>query len=294
MNGFLPIFKPSGMTSYDVIRFLKKFHPNWVFGHTGILDKPGSGVLVVACGYATRVAEFYFKDKKYVIEITLGVTTDTQDAVGKILSNRLSEVSVVSPEQALCVLEKFRGKISQIPPRFSAKKRKGAKAYELARRGVEFTLPAQEVTIYDIALLNITESKPQKVRLEVHCTTGTYMRALARDIGVELSTGAFLSFLVRTYAFPFDLNECVMLEEIAETGNIQPFLHPIDVGLTDFTRLTLGESELRRVLHGQKVHIRKPFPSTYCRLYSPGNRLVAIALRVGTELHPRKVFPEGG
>ncbi|MHA2610873.1 MAG: tRNA pseudouridine(55) synthase TruB [bacterium JZ-2024 1] len=294
MNGFLPLFKPPGMTSFDAIRFLKKWYPNWTFGHTGVLDKPGCGVLVIACGYATRLVEYYLKDKKYVIEITLGITTDTHDATGKILSNRLSDTPIFSPEQLETVLQKFRGTLMQIPPQFSAKKTRGVKAYQLARKGVEFSLSPQEVTIYDLSLIHLTESKPQRVKLEIHCTTGTYMRALARDIGKELGCGAYLSFLVRTFAFPFSLEECLTLEEISESGNIRNYLRPMDVGLTDFPKLTLSETETRSILHGQKLRIRKPFSSNYCRLYSPGDRLVAIAIRVGNELHPKKVFVEGG
>ncbi|MFN4182648.1 MAG: tRNA pseudouridine(55) synthase TruB, partial [bacterium] len=283
-----------GMTSFDIIRFLKRWYPNWTFGHTGVLDKPGAGVLVIACGSATRLVEYYLKDKKYVIEVTFGITTDTHDATGKIISNHLADTPIFSREQVEAVLQRFRGTIVQVPPRYSAKKTGGAKAYQLARKGVEFSLSPQEVTIYDLSLLDLTEGKPQRAKMEIYCTTGTYMRALARDIGEQLGCGAYLSFLVRTYAFPFSLEECVTLEEIMESGGIRNLIRPMDVGLADFPKLTLSESETRSILHGQKLRIRKPFSSTYCRLYSPGDRLVAIAIRVGNELHPKKVFVEGG
>jgi len=284
MIGFLGLIKPPFMSSFDVIRYLRRLGVKEKMGHTGTLDNLGIGVLTLAVGKATRLVEFYMRQKRYCAEITLGITTDTHDAEGKILTNRVEEIPLYTEDDILKSLSEFHGEMEQVPPEHSAKKFEGHRAYEFARKGLEVHLKPQKIKIYQIELLSLSKEKPQRLLLDVHCSTGTYLRGIARDLGEKIGCGATLTFLVRTYAYPFGIEECTTLEEIQKAGGISPFLKPPDVGLTDFPRFTLTEYEKRLLLTGQKLRIGRGFSHPYYRLYSSTNEFFGLGVKQGSFL----------
>ncbi len=288
MIGFLGLIKPPFMSSFDVIRYLRRLGVKEKMGHTGTLDNLGMGVLTLAVGKATRLVEFYMREKRYCAEITLGITTDTHDVEGKVLANRVEEIPLYTREDILKSLAGFHGEMEQVPPEHSAKKLDGHRAYELARKGVAVHLKPQRIKIHRIELLSLSNEKPQRLLVDVHCSTGTYLRGIARDLGEKIGSGATLTFLVRTYACPFSIEECATLEEIQKAGGISPFLKPPDVGLTDFPRFTLTESEKRLLLMGKKLRVGRGFSYRYYRLYSPSNEFLAIGVKQGSFLSPYK------
>ncbi|MGH8104394.1 MAG: tRNA pseudouridine(55) synthase TruB [bacterium] len=290
MKGFFGVVKPPFMSSFDVIRVLRGYAERQKMGHTGTLDYLGVGVLVIAVGSATRLMEFYMRDKKYRAEITLGIATDTHDAEGKVLEDRVAGSPIFAFQELDLALRAYEGELDQVPPSVSAKKHEGQRAYELARRGIAVTLPAQRVTISAIRLLRLSATKPQRVLLDVQCTTGTYLRAVARDLGAQLGCGAYLSFLVRTFSYPFGLDDCVTLDDIQREGSIAPFLKPMDVGLSDFPCLIVTDRDANRIRGGQKYRLTQDNPATHWRLYSSAGELFAIAVRQGNYLFPRKVL----
>lgn len=290
MKGFFGVIKPPFMSSFDVIRVLRAHAAREKMGHTGTLDHLGAGVLVIAVGAATRLVEFYMREKRYRAEITLGIATDTHDAEGKVLLDRVAQAPLFRFQEIDSALRAFEGELDQVPPSVSAKKLEGRRAYELARRGITVTLPAQRITVSSVKTLRLSSTKPQRVLLDLHCSTGTYLRAVARDLGEQLGCGAYLSFLVRTFSFPFSLEECATLEDIQQAGSISPFLKPMDVGLSDFARLALNDRDANRLRGGQKIRLTVDNPATHWRLYSSSGDLFAIAVRQGNHLLPRKVL----
>ena len=200
ISGILAIDKPSGISSYDVIRQLKKKLGTKKMGHCGTLDPLASGLLIVCIGDATKFASYIENDtKEYVAGIQLGISTTTYDAEGEILSKNLVNFA---PHTLAQTLEKFQGEISQTPPAFSALKINGTPAYKLARKGLDVSLKSRKVVIHNLTLL---EQKTDRLILRVTCSKGTYIRSLAHDIGKELGCGAFLDYLQRTKIGSFTL-----------------------------------------------------------------------------------------
>ena len=220
-TGFLLINKPSGPTSHDIIDELRKITGLKKIGHAGTLDPFASGLLIVGVGReATRQLGLFLKmDKTYKATIKLGVSSDTFDRTGKI--KKITGYRPTTSYDIEQVLKSFEGKIEQIPPMFSAKKIKGKKLYELARKGQTVNRKPQDVTIYKIKLLATNNS--QLVTINVHCSSGTYIRSLAQDIGQKLGTGAILETLVRTAIDRYTLKEAIELDQLNQ-GNWQKFL----------------------------------------------------------------------
>ncbi|MFA5644899.1 MAG: tRNA pseudouridine(55) synthase TruB [Candidatus Ratteibacteria bacterium] len=215
MDGFININKPSGITSYDVIRFLKKrFHIQEKIGHTGTLDPLASGVLVICIGKATKSAPLFLEmEKEYLATMRLGLTTDTDDSEGKVLSTASWEG--ITEEEIYQAATRFSGKISQIPPVVSAIRVGGTRLYALHRKGQKVTPPKKTVTIYR---LHLTQIKLPFISFEVTCSRGTYIRALCRDIGAALGCGGTQTALIRKRVGSFTLDQSVSLEIIEQTG----------------------------------------------------------------------------
>jgi tRNA pseudouridine55 synthase len=290
--GILNVDKPAGLTSHDVVARTRQASGLRKVGHAGTLDPAASGVLLVCLGQATRVTEFLMQGRKrYDAEIRLGVTTDTGDSEGRV-TRQVSEFDV-RQEDVQAALSRFKGHIQQIPPMHSALKRQGTTLYRLARQGIEVEREPRPVEIYD---LRLTDWTPPTFRLLVECSKGTYIRALAMDLGEALGTGAYLQHLVRVACGPYTLENAMSLAEAVQCltdGRWQQILHPIDEALLDFEAVTMdGEAE-SMVRHGQQVHGPEPLGGAFCRAYSSSSgRLVAL-LQYDQQTktwQPRKVF----
>lgn len=209
---FILINKPKGITSHDVIDYLRKVTGIRKIGHSGTLDPLANGLLIVGIGReSTRQLEKFLKlPKTYLAEIFLGQERDTDDAEGKIISEK-KNLQPFPVEKIKKTLSKFLGEQKQIPPKFSAIKIKGRKAYQLARRKKAFQLPPRKITIFQIDLLKY---QFPYLKIKVRCSSGTYIRALARDIGYQLECGAYLSNLCRLAIGDFNLDQAVEINKI--------------------------------------------------------------------------------
>jgi tRNA pseudouridine55 synthase len=212
MDGILVINKPAGITSHDVIDIIRRKFKIKKAGHTGTLDPMATGVLVVLTGKATRLSkDFVNDDKEYVSTLYLGRSTDTQDSTGKTVREKiLSGIGIETIKEAL---NKFTGEMKQTPPMVSAKKHKGRKLYQLARKGISVHREPRSVTISEMELL---EFRPPEIVFRVRCTKGTYIRTLCEDIGKAIGYPAHMSGLTRTSSGRFTLKEAKSPEEISE------------------------------------------------------------------------------
>lgn len=211
MAGFLLINKPPGMTSHDVVDKLRQITGIKKIGHAGTLDPFASGLLILGISREAtkRLSKFLKLDKEYIATLKLGAESDTFDREGKITEKKVKRIPTL--EEVKEILKSFLGEIEQIPPAFSAKKIRGKKAYELARKGVEVKLKPERVKIYQISVLDY---KFPFLKIKVNCSSGTYIRSLASDIGKKLKCGAYLEDLVRTKIGKFSLEDAVSLEKI--------------------------------------------------------------------------------
>lgn len=291
ISGILNIDKPAGITSHDVVDRVRQISGQRRVGHAGTLDPLATGVLVVCLGQATRVAEYLMdSDKVYRAEIRLGVSTDTHDAEGEVTAT--AEVNV-GEEEARRALASFVGSIQQVPPMYSALKHEGTPLYSLARQGITVEREARSVEIRNIELLDWT---PPLLTIRVACSPGTYIRALARDLGQKLGCGAHLQSLIRLACGHFTLEEAVSLDELAEAfdrGDWQKFIHPIDEALLDFEPVVIDAETEKRICHGQQVQGPAACErGEFRRAYSEKGELIAI-LRHDPQTglwQPKKVF----
>lgn len=251
ISGVLNINKSGGMTSHDVVDVVRRLYHVRKVGHTGTLDPRGTGVLPICVGRATKIAQFLTSaDKEYEMVIRLGVTTDTQDADGKIIDE--AEVRVTR-EGVEAALERFRGEIQQIPPLFSAKRVRGERLYKMARRGED--VPREPVTVQMYAI-RLNAFDPPFVGLSVHCSKGTYARTLADDLGKMLGCGAHLYSLVRVRAGRFELKDALTLNELAalmEAGRGDEVLISVEAALDHLLAVRVLPEASRLILHGSPV-----------------------------------------
>jgi tRNA pseudouridine55 synthase len=251
MNGILNIFKPKGISSYQVVREVRNILNISKVGHTGTLDPAASGVLLICLGQATKIAEFLVSKKKhYQGEMTLGITTDSQDAEGKIIGKK--EVGTDIDEKRIRdIFQKYEGTISQVPPMFSAVHYKGKRLYHLARKGIEVKRSPKEVKIYQFNLINYDQRVNPIVKFEVVCSKGTYVRTLCNDIGNELGCGAHLSSLIRKKVGNFSIEDSINLEEFREDKTLgKRNLISIDSALEGFKKITVKNEATKTVLNG--------------------------------------------
>lgn len=253
MNGIINVYKERGFTSHDVVAKLRGILHMKKIGHTGTLDPEAAGVLPVCVGQATKVCSLLTDtDKTYVAAVKLGLTTDTQDMTGKILTRnpvRTTEADIRN------VLSGFVGEIWQIPPMYSAIKVNGKKLYELARQGKEVERKPRQITIHELRLQKI-ELAEQQFTIEVTCSKGTYIRTLCQDIGEKLGCGAAMKSLVRTRSGRFALENALTLEEIEayrKAGQTDCFLMPIDSVFEKFAKCTVREEGMRFLQNGNQI-----------------------------------------
>jgi len=251
MNGILNIFKPKGISSYQVVKEVRSILNVPKAGHTGTLDPSASGVLLICLGQATKIAEFLVGMKKhYQGEMILGVSTDSQDSEGKIIGKK--EVGTDIDEKRIRdIFQKYEGTISQIPPMFSAAHYKGKRLYHLARKGIEVKRSPKEVKIYQFNLINFDQRVNPIVKFEVVCSKGTYVRTLCNDIGNELGCGAHLSNLVRKKVGNFSIEDSINLEEFREDKTLgKKYLISIDSALEELDKITAKSEAIKTVLNG--------------------------------------------
>lgn len=252
MDGVLSVLKPAGMTSHDVVDALRRLTGQRRIGHTGTLDPGAAGVLVLVIGRATKIAEFLTtSDKAYRMELTFGVSTDSGDAFGTTI--RTADPTSVTEQRVRDLLPQFTGPLQQIPPMTSAVKVAGVRLYRRARRGETIEVPPREVTIYRLTLLRFWDGPPPRALLDLECSKGTYVRALARDLGEGLSAGAHASFMLRLRVGRFVLGESRTLEELrvlAGEGRLSSVLIPMDDALADLPAVDLAPEQRRAVQEG--------------------------------------------
>jgi tRNA pseudouridine55 synthase len=290
ISGVLVVDKPTGMTSHDVVQAIRRGTNIRRAGHTGTLDPRASGVLVVLLGPAVRLSEYVSaSDKRYQAVIMLGTTTDTFDADGKTTSS--SPVNVTE-EQFDTELQKFVGRIEQVPPPYSAIKVQGRKAYEMARAGEEVELAPRIIDVYSLELL---EWAPPEVVIDVNCSSGTYVRSLANDLGARLGCGATLTGLRRTKNGRFTLRDAVPLRKLNEafiSGSWYQYLIPAAEALSsDWPGIELTQEEMESIRHGHRIPAKPDSGLKACGISEQGELVALMTLDEAThEWQPKKVF----
>ncbi len=272
MNGIINVLKPAGMTSFDVVGFLRRAAGQKKIGHTGTLDPAAVGVLPICLGNATRAIEFIIdKDKVYRAELTLGSATDTQDSSGSVIYSH--EIDADNEKIADTILS-FIGEIDQLPPMYSAIKIEGKKLYELARQGETVERQPRKIKIYDIKIIRIWEEQAylpgtankdfsekrsvKKALFDVHCSKGTYIRTLCHDIGEKLGCGGHMSFLVRTRAGRYSLETALTLEEIkvlSAAEKLEQKLEPVETIFEELNIMQLHEKDTFKYNNGVWLQI---------------------------------------
>lgn len=270
MNGIVIIDKPENWTSQDVVSKLRGVLQTRRIGHGGTLDPMATGVLPVFVGRATRGVEFFeHAEKTYEATLRLGIATDTEDITGTVLEEKPVSVTRQQLESALA---QFRGQIQQTPPMYSAIKVNGQKLYDLARKGKEVARPARTVTIHRLECLDFSGNT---AHLLVHCSKGTYIRTLCKDIGQALGCGGCMEALRRITAGAYNIEEAIPLAELIDHPDPESCLRPVDSLFTEHAKVTLTEKQTLRCRNGNSFSVELP-DGTY-RAYSPEDEFLMLA-----------------
>jgi len=279
VHGILLIDKPKGLTSYDVVRQVKRIFSVRKVGHAGTLDPLATGVLIVALGDATKILQFLLVDDKgYRATLKLGETTDTFDALGRELIKKPVPPLDIDSIDRFC--SAFRGTIEQQPPMYSALKRDGVPLYKLARQGLEVERESRSVTITRLAVIAVYSPF---VTIEVDCSKGTYIRSLVHDLGISIGCGAHLTELCRLRSGRFTIDQCHRLDDLKQLDSPADALLSYSEALADFPAVELDEPALKALTFGippQEVQCRLQQPLTdgeRVRLIDQKDRLVAVA-----------------
>ncbi len=257
MNGIIIVNKPKDFTSFDVIAVLRKKLGQRKIGHMGTLDPMATGVLPILLGETAKFQIYCQKnDKRYIAKMHLGITTDSLDITGKIITNVKSDITKETLEKNL---KKFIGNIKQIPPMFSAIKKDGKKLCDLARKGVIIERDPRSITIKEITLLDFDE-KNQNAVIEVLCSKGTYIRSLCSDIGKELGTGAVMTDLIRKQSNGFDISQSITLDKIKELPSeeiIKNYLLPTDSLFKNIGKVNISDAQEKRFKNGGNLSLQR-------------------------------------
>ena len=292
MNKIINILKPTGMTSHDVVSRVRRILNTKKVGHTGTLDPDASGVLPICIGKATKVSELILnKDKSYICELTLGITTDTYDSSGSIVKR--TEDFKITKEDIEKAFETQRGEIEQFPPIYSALKVNGKKMCDLARSGKadDIVIKSRKVNIKELNILSIND---RKIMFYVKCSKGTYVRSICHDIGEFLGCGGHMSFLLRTSSGRFNLENSITLEELEEFNNngiLEKYLYDIDYVLNNYKEVNLRQSDVKYYSNGGIIDSKRFSTNNldendeFVRVYSDG-----IFLGVGKLLKDNKTI----
>ncbi len=289
-SGVINVNKPAGPTSHDVIAIVRRGTGVKRVGHAGTLDPLASGVLPVLVGAATRLSEYLLgHDKHYRATVRFGATTETLDAGSPAIPGGRADFRPDEIEEAL---ERFRGPVAQIPPAYSAIKVGGRKAYAMARAGEPVELTSRRVTFYELKVL--AWASPD-LELDIHCSSGTYIRSLARDLGLALGTGAYLAKLERRAVGGFTLEDSIALTDLKVAmaeGNWQTHLISPADALPDLPALPLDQAQALQLIHGRPIRREPGSPSGLVRGLGSNGELVALLKpdALGHDWRPEKVF----
>ncbi len=296
MQGFLNLNKPAGLTSHDCVAKVRRLVHLKRVGHGGTLDPAATGVLPIALGKATKLLQYMQQDKAYQATVRLGVRTTTDDLEGEVIATQ-SAVGLTL-ENVLPLLPRFEGKIQQVPPIYSAIQVKGKRLYDLARAGETIEVPERTVEIYQIKVLDWRPGEFPEIDLAIACGSGTYIRAIARDLGAYLNTGGVLASLIRTQSCGFDLADSLTLEEL-ETQLHQKTFQPIPpaAALGHLPAVTLPAEDAYRWCLGQRLSWNSNLaePSTNAlRVHHENGEFLGIGQLISTEtgvlFAPQMVF----
>jgi tRNA pseudouridine55 synthase len=300
MHGVLVVAKPAGPTSHDVVALVRRLAGTRRIGHGGTLDPFASGVLPLFLGGATRVVEYHLgDDKAYRATVCFGATSTTDD-----LDGELTPVDAAGPERAAVedALTSMLGAQLQRPPVFSAIQVGGRRAYAMARAGEAVDLPPRQVTLHSLDLVDWDAADPSRpiAIVDVRCSAGTYVRALARDLGERLGSGAYLGGLVRSASGPFRLEDALSLDRIREAAaadgpeGVRRLLLPIDTGLDAMPGVPLTRSEIADAAQGRFVRpaagVRGAEEGVAVRLLDETGVMVGLGRREGARIAPTKIL----
>ena len=274
-SGVLNVDKAAGETSFWVVRRLRRLSGAHRVGHAGTLDPLATGVLPVLFESATRLAEFALRlPKVYVADIHLGFTTATDDAEAERVP--VADPSALTRKTVDAELQKFRGRIVQQPPSFSAVKVDGKRAYKLARRGEDPQPRAREVEVYEARLIDFAPGVEAMARVEIRCGSGTYLRSIARDLGRRLGVGGYLGRLRRTAYGPLDVASAVTVDALETADDVRSRLLPAEVILPDMERVKLTVEQEAMVRQGRSVRVLPEPGPGQLRAHDSVGRLVAL------------------
>jgi tRNA pseudouridine55 synthase len=287
-SGILPVEKGPGVTSFQVVAHLRRVLRAPKIGHGGTLDPEATGVLPILIGEATKLTPYLTEmDKEYVATVRLGIATTTLDMTGEVLDTR--PVPDLDTQAVEAALARFVGVIGQVPPMYSAVRRGGRRLYELAREGHDVERAPRQVTVFAITLEAL--ALPE-LRIRVRCGKGTYIRALAADLGAALACGGALASLVRTRVGPYTLADTVRWAELRDARYGAPLwerLRPLDSGLTLFPAVRLDSVAADRFRHGQAV-AAPGVPDARLRVYEPGGALLGVGLGKSAFVKPERLL----
>ena len=306
MDGLILVNKPKGITSHDIVMRIRRILGTKKVGHFGTLDPLATGLLLVAVGKATRLFPFYLHPTKtYSGRIRLGIATDTYDSEGKPLSQEIKKL----PDEKLLLehMSSFRGEMDQIPPPYSAKKYKGEALHKRVRKQKEYELKSNKVTIHYFKLKNY---RPPHLTFEVKCSSGTYIRSMAHDLGQRMGCGAHLDQLERTDIGEYNLDKSHTTENIEtmySLGQVDKFLHPLEDLLPEMPKIIVNETTARLVRSGslfcpdslpvsfppdEKLASHHKKMGDTIRIFDSHGKLLAYATKKGENntMHPFLVF----
>jgi len=282
--GFLNVAKPSGITAHDVVAIVRKTLRMKQVGHGGTLDPAATGVLPVAVGKATRLLRFLAGDKTYLAEIQLGLTTTTDDTTGEPIAE---SNAIPNAAQVELQLDAFRGALRQVPPMYSAVHVDGRRLYEMARKGeAPDSVPERHVVVLSLELLSY---QPPLVTVRIHCSAGTYIRSIARDLGAKLGCGGCLKSLVREQAGPFKLSNSVALDELKRRAEDVSLLREVLV-----SPQSILELDSYNINEGQALQLQRGQPLAVPADEKTGESEHILALLEGNLIAVCKRMPEGG
>jgi tRNA pseudouridine55 synthase len=287
LEGIVLVDKPAGPTSHDVVAKMRKLFNTRKVGHAGTLDPMATGMLVIGIGRATRLLGYFTAhDKEYLGTIRLGISTTTDDAQGELVTQ--TSALHITETQILETVRDFRGPIMQQPSAISAIKIDGKRAYARVRDGEEISIPSRSVMIHDLEIVSIErldELEVFDVKVRVVCSAGTYIRALARDIGVRLQVGGHLTELRRTRSGVFD--SMITLDALQEKPEVMDLATAMKTG---FPHLVLSEVQAGKAVNGVRLEAPSDLPDGHVGLISPEGRAIGLFDNSDSVLHPLVVF----
>lgn len=282
--GFLNVYKPKGMTSFDVVAILRRVTKIRQIGHTGTLDPFAVGVLPICIGKSTRLIEYLNDDKEYLATVQFGSDTDTYDLEGQVIRTYDKKIT---KEEVENILKSFEGEIEQIPPIYSAIKVNGKKLYEYARNGQEVEIKPRKVFISKIELKDF-DTNLQQAKILVDCSKGTYIRSIAFDLGRKMNCGGHLVALERTKAGMFLKKDSTKLEDIKTLEDVENLLiNPVEV--LDYPKINLTDIEKEKVSHGMSIANNSGQNSGVVILVY-GGKIYAIGIAQESKIAIKKVF----